>query len=433
MRSLLFITLSIIGITAMLACGRGPVVVEVVVTATPVVEATVAAQVEATLAAMATVSDAQSSETSRPLTETPAQDDLPVATLVLTNTPGPTATPTPTPTATPAPTPTPTPTATPAPTPTATLTPTPRPTPTDTPLPTPTPTLSQIIAEVAPSVVQIFTPDGGAGSGFVIESGGWIITNAHVVRAHRTVSIVLDGSTQIAGEVVGWEEHELVDLAVIKANVPGTVNPLELAPTDIFSVGDSVVALGFPLGSLLGDEMSASEGIVSAKRDKGNGILHIQTSAAINPGNSGGPLINSSGMVVGVNTYGWEQTPDGRILEGIKFAVSSDVVQYVLQKLMNGYRSGFVVVTVPAGEVKRLSFEVREGWEIAYEFVTDLDVTAALIDPAGNVLTFHERQPSGSNSKVVSAPGTYVLLIDNSYSIFTSKDVNVWYQKVPPN
>ena len=77
--------------------------------------------------------------------------------------------------------------------------------------------------------------------------------------------------------------------------------------------------------------MSASEGIVSAKRDKGNGILHIQTSAAINPGNSGGPLINSSGMVVGVNTYGWEQTPDGRILEGIKFAVSSDVVQYVLQ------------------------------------------------------------------------------------------------------
>ena len=134
---------------------RGPVVVEVVVTATPVVEATVAAQVEATLAAMATVSDAQASETSRPLTETPAQDDLPVATLVLTNTPEPTVTPTATPTATPAPTPTATPTATLAPTPTATLTPTPRPTPTDTPLPTPTPTLSQIIAEVAPSVVQI--------------------------------------------------------------------------------------------------------------------------------------------------------------------------------------------------------------------------------------------------------------------------------------
>ena len=90
------------------------------------------------------------------------------------------------------------------------------------------------------------------------------------------MSIVLNGSTQISGEVVGWEEHELVDLAVIKANVPGTVNPLELAPTDIFNVGDSVVALGFPLGSLLGAEMSASEGIVSAKRDKGNGILHIK-------------------------------------------------------------------------------------------------------------------------------------------------------------
>ena len=114
----------------------------------------------------------------------------------------------------------------------------------------------------------------------------------------------------------------------------------------------------FPLSSLLGAELSASEGIVSSKREVADGFVHIQTSAAINPGNSGGLLMSTAGGIVGVSAYGWERTPDGRIVEGIKFAVSSDVVQTVLPDLMKGYRAGEILVTIPAGEFSHLKFGV---------------------------------------------------------------------------
>ena len=132
--------------------------------------------------------------------------------------------------------------------------------------------------------------------------------------------------------------------------------------------------------------MSASEGIVSSKREVEDGFVHIQTSAAINPGNSGGPLMSTAGGVVGVNTYGWERISDGRIVEGIKFAVSSDVVQTVLPDLMRGYRAGEILVTIPAGEFSHLKFDVSEGWQIQYEFQTDLDVSATWVDPSGNAI-----------------------------------------------
>ena len=168
------------------------------------------------------------------------------------------------PTATPTATPRPTPTPTPFPTATPTPRPTPTPSPTSTPQPTPTLSLSQLIGNVAPAVVQIFTP-GGAGSGFVVQSGGWVITNAHVINGHREVTVVVNESTRLPGEVVGWEEHWLVDLAVVKVEIPSGVSPLEFAPTDTVDVGDSVVALGFPLGSVI---QAMEEGWVASPKPR---------------------------------------------------------------------------------------------------------------------------------------------------------------------
>ena len=199
------LTLVVCSLTA-LACSSRPQMVEVVVTATPVVEATVASQVQATVEAMSHGAAVPASGALATSLERRAGNTEP------SPTPPPMATATPVPTATPRPisTPTPAPTATPTPRPTSTATPTSSPTP--TPQPTPTPSLSQLIANVAPAVVQIFTPDG-AGSGFLVDGDGYIITNVHVTNGHREVTVVVNGTTQLPGEVVGWEERLLVDLA----------------------------------------------------------------------------------------------------------------------------------------------------------------------------------------------------------------------------
>ena len=292
--------------------------------------------------------------------------------------------------------------------------------------------LSQLIANVAPAVVQIFTPDG-AGSGFLVDGDGYIITNAHVTNGDREVTVVVNGTIQLPGEVVGWEERLLVDLALVKVDIPDGIRPLGLVPTSAVNVGDEVFALGFPLGSLLGTEMSASEGIVSAKRNEGDGIVHIQTSAAINPGNSGGPLINARGQAGSVNTRRAELAQSGRVVENINFAVSSDVVLAFLPYLMRGSRAGEILVTIPAGEFSHLTFDVSEGWQIQYEFQTDLDVSATGVDPSGNAIEAHEQAPSGQGTVRTSRPGIYALIFDNTYSLFTPKDVLVWYRKIPPD
>ena len=109
--------------------------------------------------------------------------------------------------------------------------------------------------------------------------------------------------------------------------------------------------------------MSASEGIVSSKREVEEGFVHIQTSAAINPGNSGGPLLDDDGRVVGINTYGPSVAPDGQDVENIAFAVSSDVAQQILPYLTKGYPAGTIEVNVPAGDTREGRFQVSEGWE----------------------------------------------------------------------
>jgi putative serine protease PepD len=170
-----------------------------------------------------------------------------------------------------------------------------------------------IAKRVLPSVVSIAinSPGGtGTGSGFIIDSNGYILTNNHVVETFATgggtLTVTLnDGSSQEA-KIVGRDSS--YDLAVIKIARTG-LSALQFGDSDNVQVGDAVIAIGSPLG-LSG---TVTSGIISAKNrpvtsGSGNGggessfINALQTDAAVNPGNSGGPLVDATGAVIGVNS-----------------------------------------------------------------------------------------------------------------------------------
>lgn len=197
----------------------------------------------------------------------------------------------------------------------------------------PAPPLSEIVRMVEPCLVHIDTPES-SGSGFVIDERGHIITNAHVVK-EKGVSVkveFVDGS-EVPGIVVGIDEE--VDLACVlvleTVFAPiRTFTHISMGDSDSVSVGEDVLALGYPLGEILKGSPTVTRGIISAKRPG-----ELQTDAAINPGNSGGPLINAHGNVIGVNTSSIGQVR-GENITGINFAISIDVVKENLDFLALG-------------------------------------------------------------------------------------------------
>ena len=328
---------------------------------TPDVQATVQAGVQATMEALARTPTATPTPTptNTPMPTptntptntptptstpypTPTKTPTPTATPTPTNTPTPTSTPyptptkTPTPTATPTPTNTPTPTSTPYPTPTKTPTPTATPTPTNTPTPTstpyPTPSIADVVEKARPGVVRIAGTSGG-GSGFVVDSAGYILTNEHVVDGAGRLTVVFDDGTLLASRVVAFDAAR--DIALLKVETTRRLTALPLA-ADVRE-GDEVVALGYPLS--LGDRMTVTKGIVSAFRTFG-GAAYIQTDAAINPGNSGGPLLNLRGEVVGMNTRIQREIQGQEFdAQGIGFAIKFDVLSSRLAIMKSGVRS----------------------------------------------------------------------------------------------
>ena len=179
----------------------------------------------------------------------------------------------------------------------------------------------------------------GSGTGFVIDRGGVIVTNAHVVRNAQQVQVRLsDKGPYTDAEVLGTDVSS--DLAVLRVDsaAAARLRPLPLADSDTVQVGDGTLAIGYPLG--LNRSASASSGIVSGlgrSIDAANNFSIdkvIQTDAAINPGNSGGPLLDSAGRVIGVNTAILTAGGGGSV--GIGFAVPSNTVREVVPRLERG-------------------------------------------------------------------------------------------------
>ena len=179
-------------------------------------------------------------------------------------------------------------------------------------------------------------PTTGAGSGFILTTDGYIVTNYHVVDGASAVKVTLYSGDTYDAEMVGGEED--YDIAVIKVNASG-LHPVTLGDSTELRVGDRVLAIGNPLGELT---FSQTGGMVSSVNRTINvdGIPFnmIQTDASINPGNSGGPLFNQSGEVVGIVSAKYTRSSSGTNAEGLGFAIPiNDVIAMVQDIMTNGY------------------------------------------------------------------------------------------------
>ena len=203
--------------------------------------------------------------------------------------------------------------------------------------------LQDIYVQNIPSVVSIIcsgSRSSSTGTGVVLTGDGYIVTNAHVVDGAASVTVQLTDDRQFDAALVG--KDEVSDLAVLHIEATDLI-PATFGDSEILRVGDSVVAIGDPLGVDL--RGTYTNGIISAiNRDvavDGRTMTLIQTNAALNSGNSGGPLINCYGQVIGINTMKIGAFTDSAGVEGIGFAIPSATVKDIVDQIISqGYVSG---------------------------------------------------------------------------------------------
>jgi len=168
-----------------------------------------------------------------------------------------------------------------------------------------------------------------SGSGVIVDSNGYIITNNHVIAGQKSLQVIYSDGTKADATVAGTDS--VADIAVIKVDgkVPAVAT---LGDSNAIEPGQVAIAIGSPLGDYRG---TVTVGVVSGlNRRVGQQQGLIQTDAAINNGNSGGPLINSLGQVVGINTLVVRSTNDGNVAEGLGFAIPSNQVREIMTQLV---------------------------------------------------------------------------------------------------
>jgi putative serine protease PepD len=214
--------------------------------------------------------------------------------------------------------------------------------------------LAGVAATVEPSVVNIAT-GSGEGSGVVLREDGYILTNNHVVAnaSGKTVTVTLNNGKKVSATIVGTDPK--TDLAVVKANTSG-LTPATFGNSDTVAVGDTVLAIGSPLGlkgSVTAGIISAKDRTISVGENRGGASMSglLQTDAPINPGNSGGALVNTASEVVGINSaIATNGSGDGNI--GVGFAIPSNKAKQIAEQIMNGEKVShpYLGVSVTAAE-----------------------------------------------------------------------------------
>jgi S1-C subfamily serine protease len=202
-------------------------------------------------------------------------------------------------------------------------------------------TTIQVIHTVDPSVVQVQargSAGSGVGSGEILTTSGYIVTNEHVVHGLSSYAVLLADGRQFAARLIGEAPRE--DLAVLKISARN-LTPIAVGDSSQVQVGQYDVAIGSPLGL----EQSATSGIISALNRQANVTVDgqivtitglIQTSAPINPGNSGGALVNLKGQLIGIPTLGAVEPSSGAAANGIGFAISSNRMATIVKQLTGG-------------------------------------------------------------------------------------------------
>ena len=279
--------------------------------------------------------------------------------------------------------------------------------------------VAAIYAAARESVVSIKTKEG-SGSGFIVDAGGTIVTNAHVVGTESTVQVQFADDETVQGTVAGVDRSS--DLAVVKVDVGRRLKALSLADSTRVRTGQLAVAIGSPFGL----SQTTTAGIVSGtgrhiQAPDGFQIDSvIQTDAPINPGNSGGPLLDAQGRVIGVNSQIASQS-GGSV--GIGFAVPSNTVRDVIPRLERGesIRRAYLGVSTSGGTGGVTVASVSSGGpaadaglqvgdvirSIAGERVADSDdVAAAIQDRRPGEQVSIEIRRGGSDQTIQATLGT---------------------------
>lgn len=218
----------------------------------------------------------------------------------------------------------------------------------------------EVYSLISPSVVYI-TTSSGAGSGFVIESGKYTITNQHVVKSDQKVNIRLQNGTSFPGYVLGTNKSE--DLALIfNGNERPPAVKFGSSGSDSLKIGADVYALGYPLSITEGlYTVTFTKGTLSARQTiKDCPGASLQTDTAINPGNSGGPMVNNKGEVIGVIACGLGSTG----AQGIGFAVPSQTIVELIPSLSQYGQSRYEVYplgsTLTINKSTKIRLEINE-------------------------------------------------------------------------
>ena len=258
----------------------------------------------------------------------------------------------------------------------------------------------------APSNPQFGQPDRfGAGSGFIIERDGYIVTNHHVVDGADQIIVRLEDRREFEAEIIGSDEPS--DIALIKIEA-GDLPTLEFGNSESLRPGEWVAAIGSPFNF----DQSVTAGIVSAK-GRSNGsqqyVPFIQTDVAINRGNSGGPLLNMDGEVVGVNS--WILSSSGGYI-GLSFSIPVEVVQSTVEQLRATGKVSRGLLGVMVGAVTR---------ELAEAMRLDRPMGALVNDTSSG----------GSADRAGIEPGD-VILAFNDQSVETWNDLPPLVGSNPP-
>ena len=216
---------------------------------------------------------------------------------------------------------------------------------------------SGVVQQVEDSVVAITTESvatnyffrqyvtQGAGSGVVLSADGYIVTNYHVINGAQQITVTTSDGTAYSATLVGTDASN--DIAVLKVDAKG-LTPAVLGDSSKLAVGDAVLAIGNPLGTLSG---TVTDGIISALEREvtidGNTMTLLQTSAAVNPGNSGGGLFNAGGELVGIVNAKSSSDSSGNAVDNIGFAIPINSVKPIIEDLIShGYVTGKIVLGV---------------------------------------------------------------------------------------
>jgi serine protease Do len=254
-------------------------------------------------------------------------------------------------------------------------------------------------------------PFRGQGSGFIISADGLILTNAHVVRDAKDVTVKLSDRSEYTAKVLGFDT--VTDVAVLRIDAKG-LPVVRLGDSKQLAVGDPVLAIGAPFGF----EQTATQGIVSAKGRSlpGDAVVpFIQTDAAVNPGNSGGPLFGGNGEVVGINAQIYSHTGG---YQGLAFAIPIDVALKVKDQIVatgkaSHGRLGVMVQDLNQGLAESFGLKRPDGALVSQVAPGSAAATAGL--KPGDVITHVNGEAltrSGALSSVIgmSKPGETVKL-----------------------